>query len=226
MSPAASAGVEISNGTMRRALRTAVRSAGRDRSCYLPRDVFFGRLGFAGAFFTFWVSDFGRFFPATSDSFPIGVLPSAPYRASPDPWRGCGATYAWIGIWLAASAAGAAPCVTLLARAIGRGSGVGHRIRHPLRRGRRGDQDGGLRPARECPFPRLPDRLRWRRNGRAPSRLSTRRRAHYGPLRPRAIRARGGEDSSRLCGTVARPRSGPKPLWIDAPARIELAHAV
>ena len=60
-----------------------MRSAGRDRSCYLPRDVFFGHLGFAGAFFTFWVSDFGRFLPATSDSFPIGVLPSATYRASP-----------------------------------------------------------------------------------------------------------------------------------------------
>jgi hypothetical protein len=65
---------------MRRALRTAVRSA--DRGCYLPRDVFFGRLGFAGAFFTFWASDFGRFLPATSDSFPVRVLSSAPYRAS------------------------------------------------------------------------------------------------------------------------------------------------
>ena len=60
-----------------------MRSAGRDRSCYFPRDVFFGRLGFAGAFFTFWVSDFVRFLPATSDSFPIGVLPCATYRASP-----------------------------------------------------------------------------------------------------------------------------------------------
>ena len=58
-------------------------SANVPRGCYLPRDVFFGRLGFAGAFFTFWVSDFGRFLPATSDSFSIGVLPSAPYRASP-----------------------------------------------------------------------------------------------------------------------------------------------
>ena len=75
--------MEISNGTTRRALRTVVRSAARDRSCYLPRDVFFARLGFASAFFTFWVVDFGRFLPATSDSFPIGVLPSAPYRASP-----------------------------------------------------------------------------------------------------------------------------------------------
>jgi hypothetical protein len=58
-------------------------AAARDRSCYLPRDVFFGRLGFAGAFFTVWASDFGRFLPATSDSFPIGVLSSAPYRARP-----------------------------------------------------------------------------------------------------------------------------------------------
>jgi hypothetical protein len=62
------------------ALRTA--SAARDRSCHLPRDVFFGRLGFAGAFFTVWASDFGRFLPATSDSFTIRVLSSAPYRAS------------------------------------------------------------------------------------------------------------------------------------------------
>jgi hypothetical protein len=49
----------------------------------LPREVFFGRLGFAGAFFTVWAADFERFLPATSDSFPIDVLPGAPYRASP-----------------------------------------------------------------------------------------------------------------------------------------------
>jgi hypothetical protein len=36
---------------------------------YLPREVFFGRLGLAGAFFPVWESDFGRFFPATSGSF-------------------------------------------------------------------------------------------------------------------------------------------------------------
>lgn len=48
---------------------------GRDRGCYLPREVFFGRLGFAGAFFTVWASDFGRFLPATSDSFPMGRAP-------------------------------------------------------------------------------------------------------------------------------------------------------
>ena len=36
---------------------------------YLPREVFFGRLGFAGAFVPVCESDFGRFFPATSGSF-------------------------------------------------------------------------------------------------------------------------------------------------------------
>jgi len=49
---------------------------------YLPREAFFGRLGFAGAFFSVWASDFGRFLPATSDSFPLDVsratLPSRP----------------------------------------------------------------------------------------------------------------------------------------------------
>jgi hypothetical protein len=56
----------------------------------LPREVFFGRLGFAGAFFTVWASDFERFLPATSDSFPIDVLPDAPYPGSrrPVPWVG------------------------------------------------------------------------------------------------------------------------------------------
>jgi drug/metabolite transporter (DMT)-like permease len=34
--------------------------------------------------------------------------------------EGSGATYAWVGVWLAASAAGATLCVTLLARSIGR----------------------------------------------------------------------------------------------------------
>jgi hypothetical protein len=42
----------------------------------LPREVFFGRLGFAGAFFTVWASDFGRLLLATSDSFPVDVLPT------------------------------------------------------------------------------------------------------------------------------------------------------
>jgi hypothetical protein len=60
----------------------AARSAARDRGCYLPREVFFGRLGFVDAFFTVWASDFGRFLPATSDSFPRDVsratLPSRP----------------------------------------------------------------------------------------------------------------------------------------------------
>lgn len=38
-------------------------------AAYLPREVFFGRFPFAGAFFSVWASDFGRFFPATSGSF-------------------------------------------------------------------------------------------------------------------------------------------------------------
>jgi len=33
---------------------------------YLPREVFFGRLGLADPFFSVSASDFGRFFPATS----------------------------------------------------------------------------------------------------------------------------------------------------------------
>ena len=44
--------------------------AARWRLVYLPREVFFGRLGFAGAFFSVWTGAFGRFFPATSGSFP------------------------------------------------------------------------------------------------------------------------------------------------------------
>jgi hypothetical protein len=37
---------------------------------YLPREVFFGRLALAGAFFfSVCASDFGRFFTATSGSF-------------------------------------------------------------------------------------------------------------------------------------------------------------
>jgi len=36
---------------------------------YLPREVFFGRLVFAGAFVPVCPSDLGRFFPATSGSF-------------------------------------------------------------------------------------------------------------------------------------------------------------
>jgi hypothetical protein len=34
-------------------------------AAYLPREVFFGRLGLAGVFFSLWATDFGRFFPAT-----------------------------------------------------------------------------------------------------------------------------------------------------------------
>ena len=36
-----------------------------DRCGYLPREVFFGRFGFVGGFFSVWATDFGRFFPAT-----------------------------------------------------------------------------------------------------------------------------------------------------------------
>jgi hypothetical protein len=39
--------------------------------------------------------------------------------------EGSGATYLWVAVWLAASAAGAVLCVTLLARAIGRGPAWG-----------------------------------------------------------------------------------------------------
>jgi hypothetical protein len=39
---------------------------GKREGFYLPREVFFGRLGFAGAFVPVCASDFGRFFPATS----------------------------------------------------------------------------------------------------------------------------------------------------------------
>jgi len=34
----------------------------------LPREVFFGRFGFAGGFLPVWAIDFERFFPATSGS--------------------------------------------------------------------------------------------------------------------------------------------------------------
>ena len=47
------------------------------RTDYLPREVFFGRLGLVGVFFSVWACDFERFFPATSGSFPVS-LPGAP----------------------------------------------------------------------------------------------------------------------------------------------------
>ena len=37
---------------------------------YLPREVFFGRFGFAAVFLSVGESAFSRFFPATSSSFP------------------------------------------------------------------------------------------------------------------------------------------------------------
>ena len=39
--------------------------AARWRTDYLPREVFFGRLGLFGVFFSVWACDFERFFPAT-----------------------------------------------------------------------------------------------------------------------------------------------------------------
>jgi hypothetical protein len=49
---------------------TAPQSGGASLTAlYLPREVFFGRLVFAGAFVPVCASDFGRFFPATSGSF-------------------------------------------------------------------------------------------------------------------------------------------------------------
>ena len=47
------------------------RRDGRDRLVYFPREVFFGRFGFAGIFFSVWGSDFSRFLPATSGSFSV-----------------------------------------------------------------------------------------------------------------------------------------------------------
>ena len=48
---------------------TWVPASHSSRLGYLPREVFFGRLSFADAFFSVWTSDFGRFFPATTGSF-------------------------------------------------------------------------------------------------------------------------------------------------------------
>jgi len=85
----------------------AGRSEARTAGCYLPREVFFGRLGFSGAFFTVWASDFGRFLPATSDSFPIDVLPGAPYRGSRRPWACVGFCLASVYTVAARAALGA-----------------------------------------------------------------------------------------------------------------------
>jgi hypothetical protein len=50
---------------------------------YLPREVFFDRLGFAGAFFMIGASDLGRFLPATCDFLPIDVFPGHPTEVAP-----------------------------------------------------------------------------------------------------------------------------------------------
>lgn len=73
-----SASSSASRGGNRRRSRRPV-----DRCCYLPREVFFGRLGFAGAFFTVWASDFGRFLPAMSDSFPVDCSQAHPTGVAP-----------------------------------------------------------------------------------------------------------------------------------------------
>jgi hypothetical protein len=62
-SPGASSGLAAEQAT-------APQSGGASLTAlYLPREVFFGRLVFAGAFVPVCASDFGRFFPATSGSF-------------------------------------------------------------------------------------------------------------------------------------------------------------
>jgi hypothetical protein len=45
---------------------------------YLPREVFFGRFGVTCAFFWVWASDLGRFFPATTRSFPAVLVRNEP----------------------------------------------------------------------------------------------------------------------------------------------------
>jgi hypothetical protein len=68
-SPGASSGLALEQAT-------APQSGGASLTAlYLPREVFFGRLAFAGAFVPVCASDFGRFFPATSGSFQVDVLP-------------------------------------------------------------------------------------------------------------------------------------------------------
>ena len=94
--------------------------------------------------------------------------------------EGSGATYAWVGVWLGASAAGAALCVTLLARAIGRGPAWGIASGILFAAGDVATKmavSGGLENAA---LPRLPDRLLRRWNGRPPGRLPAGRRADDG----------------------------------------------
>jgi hypothetical protein len=63
---------EIPLGLELAAVRTRWLSlAGIADAAYLPREVFFGRLGLAGVFFSLWATDFGRFFPATGGLLPI-----------------------------------------------------------------------------------------------------------------------------------------------------------
>ena len=104
--------------------------------------------------------------------------------------EGRGATYAWVGVWLAASAAGAALCVTLLARAIGRGPAWGIASGILFAAGDVATKMAVSGRAGECRLPRLPDRLLQRRNGRPPGRLPAWRHADHGrPLDPADERA-------------------------------------
>jgi len=68
------ASVAVASETLRSSTGLAApasdhRRDGTRRRDYLPREVFFGRFGFAGVCFSVWGSDFSRFFPATSASF-------------------------------------------------------------------------------------------------------------------------------------------------------------
>src|SRR5206468_225660 len=58
---------------------------------YLPREVFFGRLGLAGVFFSVWACDFGRFFPATRAPFRCSSL------AHPSERGRCPARFPYLG---------------------------------------------------------------------------------------------------------------------------------
>jgi hypothetical protein len=61
--PGASSGLAAEHATAPQSCGTSV------TGLYLPREVFFGRLVFAGAFVPVCASDFGRFVPAIFGSF-------------------------------------------------------------------------------------------------------------------------------------------------------------
>jgi hypothetical protein len=75
MIPAVALASETLNTTTRRVLPARVHR-GRiviEPRYYLPREVFFARFDFADVFLGVCGSDFSRFFPATSNSFPWSV---------------------------------------------------------------------------------------------------------------------------------------------------------